>query len=109
MVPDLQPRPGRVHRRQPGCLCAATRVRTGIPLPLWRMNMTGFALTVGGKAAVTRSTFDVLNPADESVVAACPQGTVELADQAVASARAAFKPWAALADAERVSKLLAIA
>jgi acyl-CoA reductase-like NAD-dependent aldehyde dehydrogenase len=73
------------------------------------MKMTGFALTIGGKAAVTRSTFNVLNPADESVVAACPEGTVELVDQAVASARAAFKPWSAIADAERVSKLLAIA
>ena len=29
--------------------------------------MTGFALTIGGKAAATRNTFDVLNPAPFSV------------------------------------------
>ena len=71
--------------------------------------MTAFSLTIGGKAAATRTTFNVLNPADESVVAACPEGSVELVDEAVASARAAFKPWSALADADRVGKLLAIA
>ncbi len=71
--------------------------------------MTAFSLTIGGKAAVTRKTFNVLNPADESVVAACPEGTPELVDQAVASARAALASWAATADSERASKLLAIA
>jgi acyl-CoA reductase-like NAD-dependent aldehyde dehydrogenase len=71
--------------------------------------MTSFNLTIAGKAAVTRKTFNVLNPADESVVAACPEGTVELVDEAVAAARAAFKSWSRLADAERVNKLLAIA
>ncbi len=71
--------------------------------------MTAFAMTIGGKPAQAPTTFKVLNPADGSVVAECPEGTVELVDQAVASARAAFKPWAALPDAERVAKLLAIA
>jgi acyl-CoA reductase-like NAD-dependent aldehyde dehydrogenase len=71
--------------------------------------MTAFSLTIGGKAAATRKTFNVLNPADETVVAQCPEGTVELVDQAVASARAAFRPWSALADADRVSMLLRIA
>lgn len=70
--------------------------------------MTAFSLTIGGKATATGKTFNVLNPADESVVAACPEGNVTLVDQAVASARSAFKAWAALPDAERVSKLLAI-
>ena len=70
--------------------------------------MTTFSLTIGGKPAATRKTFNVLNPADESVVAACPEGTVELVDQAVAAARAAFKSWSALPDTERVNKLLAI-
>ena len=71
--------------------------------------MTSFTLTIGGKAAATNRTFNVLNPADESVVASCPEGTVELVDEAVAAARAAFKSWSRLADSERVSKLLAIA
>ena len=71
--------------------------------------MTGFSLTIGGRAAPTSRTFNVLNPVDESVVAACPEGTVALVDEAIASARKAFKSWAALPDAERVSKLMAIA
>src|SRR5690348_11606549 len=71
--------------------------------------MASFALTIGGQPAVTRNTFNVLNPADESVVAECPEATLELVDQAVASARAAFKSWSNLPDEERVKKLLAIA
>jgi hypothetical protein len=36
--------------------------------------MTTYNLTIDGKPAPAKTTFDVLNPADESVVAACPQG-----------------------------------
>jgi acyl-CoA reductase-like NAD-dependent aldehyde dehydrogenase len=71
--------------------------------------MTAYTLTIGGKPAVTGKTFNVLNPADESVVAACPEGTIELVDEAVASARTAFKSWSRLPDAERVGQLQAIA
>jgi len=71
--------------------------------------MSDFALTIGGKATATTSTFDVLNPADETVVAVCPQGTIELVDAAVASARRAFCTWSAVPDSERVAKLNAIA
>jgi len=71
--------------------------------------MSAFAMTIGGKAVTTSKTFNVLNPADESIVAACPEGTVELVDKAVASAREAFPSWAAVPDAERVAKLLAVA
>jgi acyl-CoA reductase-like NAD-dependent aldehyde dehydrogenase len=71
--------------------------------------MTGFSLTIGGKAAATAKTFNVLNPVDESVVAACPEATPALVDEAVASARKAFKSWSGLPDTERVNKLLAIA
>lgn len=71
--------------------------------------MSAFQLTIGGKAARTDKTFNVLNPVDESVVAACPEGTVALVDEAVASARKAFKSWSALPDSERVARLLAIA
>ena len=72
-------------------------------------NMTGFSLTIGGKAVATNKTFNVLNPADESVVAACPEGAIALVDEAISSARKAFKFWAALPDSERVSKLMVIA
>ena len=68
-----------------------------------------FRLTVDGKAVPTPSTFNVINPADESIVAACPQGTPQIVDAAVAAARRAFPGWAATPDAERVARLQAIA
>ena len=71
--------------------------------------MSDFTLTIGGKATATPSTFAVLNPADETVVAFCPQGTIELVDAAVASARRAFRTWSGVPDSERVARLNAIA
>ena len=71
--------------------------------------MSAYALTIGGKAAPASGTFDVVNPADGSVVAACPQGTVALVDAAVESARGALAAWSGLADGERAAKLMAIA
>ncbi|MDB6045874.1 MAG: aldehyde dehydrogenase [Gammaproteobacteria bacterium] len=71
--------------------------------------MTSYTLTIGGKPAPTATTFNVLNPADETVVAACPQGTIELIDAAVVAARRAFHTWSAVPDAERVAKLNAVA
>ena len=64
--------------------------------------MREFSLTIGGKAAATLRAFPVLNPADESLVALCPEATLELVDQAVDSARAAFKSWSQRPDGERV-------
>jgi acyl-CoA reductase-like NAD-dependent aldehyde dehydrogenase len=71
--------------------------------------MMDFKLTIGGEAISTPTTFDVVNPADESFVAACPQGTVELIDAAVAAARRALPAWSAASDADRVGTLNAIA
>ena len=71
--------------------------------------MTTYHLTIDGQQATTATTFDVLNPADETVVAACPQGGTQLIDAAVAAARRAFPKWSAVPDAERVAKLNAIA
>ena len=71
--------------------------------------MTTYHLTIDGKPTATAATFDVLNPADETVVAACPQGSTQLVDAAVAAARRAFPKWSAVPDAERVAKLNAIA
>src|SRR6516162_3770065 len=71
--------------------------------------MTQYTMTIGGKPAASTKTFDVLNPADESLVAACPEGTPALVDEAVASARRALPSWAALPDSERVAKMLAVA
>src|SRR5271170_6096737 len=71
--------------------------------------MPSYTLTIGGRSVSTAKTFDVLNPADGSVVAACPEATVSDVDAAVAAARSAFATWSALADAERVAKITAIA
>jgi len=71
--------------------------------------MTSYHLIIDGKPAATTATFNVLNPADESIVASCPEGTVALVDAAVAAARRAFPKWSAVPDAERVAKLNAIA
>jgi acyl-CoA reductase-like NAD-dependent aldehyde dehydrogenase len=71
--------------------------------------MQTYTLTIGGQAVSTERTFEVLNPADESVVAACPQGDVALLDRAVAAAAAAFPAWSALPDATRVAKLNEVA
>jgi acyl-CoA reductase-like NAD-dependent aldehyde dehydrogenase len=71
--------------------------------------MSQYSLTIDGKAVTTTKTFNVLNPADESVVAACPEATTALVDEAVSAARRAGASWAALPDSERAAKLLAVA
>jgi acyl-CoA reductase-like NAD-dependent aldehyde dehydrogenase len=71
--------------------------------------MAQYTMTIGGRPAAAAKTFNVLNPADETVVAACPEGTPALVDEAVASARRALPAWAALPDSERVAKMLAVA
>ncbi len=71
--------------------------------------MQAYTLTIGGRTAPTAKTFDVLNPADGTVVAACPEAATRDVDAAVAAARGAFASWSGLADGERVAKLNAIA
>jgi acyl-CoA reductase-like NAD-dependent aldehyde dehydrogenase len=66
-------------------------------------------MTIGGVATTTSSTFDVLNPVDETLVGACPQGTSAHVDAAVVAARRAFAAWSALPDAHRAAKLLEMA
>jgi len=63
--------------------------------------MQEFTLTIGGRAIRTQGSFNVVNPANETVVAACLQGTPSHLDQAVAAARAALPAWSSLPDAER--------
>jgi acyl-CoA reductase-like NAD-dependent aldehyde dehydrogenase len=71
--------------------------------------MPTYTLTIAGRSVSSAKTFDVLNPADGSVVAACPEATASDVDAAVAAARAALPKWSALPDAERIAKLNAIA
>jgi acyl-CoA reductase-like NAD-dependent aldehyde dehydrogenase len=71
--------------------------------------MSKYSLYIGGKPVVTEKSFNVINPADESIVAACPEASPAQVDAAVAAARKAQPAWAALPDEERVAKLHAIA
>ncbi len=54
------------------------------------------------------ASFDVINPADQSVVATVTNGAVPEVEQAVAAADAAFREWSVLAPKDRGRFLLAI-
>src|SRR5689334_14069868 len=71
--------------------------------------MSSHVLTIGGKAVSTPRTLEVLNPFDESFVGHCPQGTIELVDQAVRCAREALPAWSSTPDARRAKSLMDIA
>jgi aldehyde dehydrogenase (NAD+) len=66
---------------------------------------------VGGSwvDASAREPIAVVDPATEEQVAEVPAGTAEDVDAAVAAARAAFEPWAALPPADRAALLSAAA
>ena len=71
--------------------------------------MANYALIIDGKRVAAEHTVNVLNPADGTLVGACPQGTVALLDQAVAAARRALPAWTAMPDATRSAKLMEMA
>jgi acyl-CoA reductase-like NAD-dependent aldehyde dehydrogenase len=56
-----------------------------------------FSLLIGGRLLPGASTFEVINPATEQVLAACPRADLAQLNQAVAAAKAAQPKWAALA------------
>jgi len=70
---------------------------------------TEYSMTIGGKAVAGAGTFDVLNPANEQVIAQAPDCSKEQLDEAVAAARAAFPAWSATPIAERRKAVLALA
>jgi succinate-semialdehyde dehydrogenase/glutarate-semialdehyde dehydrogenase len=59
-------------------------------------------------AAEGGGTFDVINPADQSVVARVANGAAPEIERAVQAAHAAFREWSALAPKDRGQLLLAI-
>jgi len=65
--------------------------------------MMTYNMIIGGKVATTQKSFNVYDPADESLVAACPEADIALVDTAIASARLALPGWAAsaLEDSDR--------
>jgi len=68
-----------------------------------------FRLLIGGKLVAGASTFDVINPATEEVVAACPRADLNQLNLAVAAAKSAFPAWAARPLTERRAMLFALA
>jgi aldehyde dehydrogenase (NAD+) len=60
------------------------------------------------RPAAGRDAIEVVNPADEQVVATVPAGTAEDVDAAVRAARAALPGWAATPPAERAARLAAL-
>lgn len=69
-----------------------------------------YSLIINGEqVAGGRGTFDVINPATEEVVSACPYATVEQLNDAVDAADEAFKTWQYSSDEERKQALHRIA
>jgi acyl-CoA reductase-like NAD-dependent aldehyde dehydrogenase len=68
-----------------------------------------FNLLINGRLVPGASTFDVINPATEDLLAVCPRADLNQLNQAVAAAKAAFPAWAATPIAERRRLLLQFA
>ncbi len=60
-----------------------------------------YTLTIDGEAATSAATLEVINPANEQVIARVPDASRDQLDAAVAAARRAFPAWSALPLAER--------
>ena len=68
-----------------------------------------FTLTIGGRAANTATSIDVVNPATGLAFASAPNGGAAELDAAVAAAAAAFPAWKGLGIEQRREKLYALA
>ena len=55
--------------------------------------MSEYGLLIDGKLVPGAHTLDVINPATEEVIVACPRADKAQLDQAVAAAKAAFPAW----------------
>ncbi len=62
-------------------------------------------LLIDGEHVGAAATFDVYEPRTGKVLTTCAEGTADDIDRAVAAARRAFGPWAAMAPSERGGRL----
>ncbi len=69
---------------------------------------SGYAMLIDGQLDSGSAHFDVLNPANEQVIASVPDATPADLDRAIAAARAAFPGWAATPIDERRKALIAM-
>ena len=60
-----------------------------------------YRMLIGGELVTGSATLDVVNPANEEVIASMPDATREDLDKAIAAARKAYPGWAATPIAER--------
>lgn len=63
--------------------------------------MTDYRLLIDGQMVAGHSQFDVINPANEQVLATCPKADEAQLNAAVAAATRAFPAWAARSQDER--------
>jgi acyl-CoA reductase-like NAD-dependent aldehyde dehydrogenase len=68
-----------------------------------------FRLLINGRLVAGASTFDVLDPATENIVASCPRADVQQLNAAVAAAKAAFPGWCETSLGDRRKLLLTLA
>ena len=71
--------------------------------------MGAYKLLIDGRLVDGDTAMDVINPATEEVISACPRASTRQLDQAVAAAKAAFPGWAKLPIVERKARLMAMA
>jgi len=71
--------------------------------------MSDYRLLINGKLVDGAKTSNVINPATEEPVAACPRASEAQLNEAVAAAKAAFPAWSATPIGERKKVLNAIA
>ncbi len=63
--------------------------------------MQEFTLTIDGKSVTPTDTFDVINPATETVFAKCPKARLSDLNDAVSSAKRAYQDWKVLTQKQR--------
>jgi aldehyde dehydrogenase (NAD+) len=69
---------------------------------------SNYTMTIGGKAVAGDGAFNVINPANESVIGQAPDCSRTQLDDAVAAARQAFPAWAATPLEKRREYLIAL-
>ncbi|MBB5685687.1 aldehyde dehydrogenase family protein [Sphingobium boeckii] len=71
--------------------------------------MQDYFMLINGQLVPGAKSFDVIDPANESVLARCPWASEEQLNEAVAAAKSAFPAWASTPIAQRSALLVKIA
>lgn len=71
--------------------------------------MANYSMIIDGEKVSSDKTFNVINPATEDVIAACPAASTEQLDAAVAAAKTAFETWSREEDTVHAQALRDIA